>query len=183
MYNIGARISEIIRLRVADLLVDRTFAVHLHGKGRKERVIPLWKSAVAHLHTGFEQIDRQPQAPVSPNGAGAPISRSGVENGHRDAITKASLRCPSLRSRTISSHTWPNARLKRSSACGSSSRGRVGSRSGSIRTLAPSGVYSQSYERRCSNVPSERLQSRFRIDGWGDHSGCEHVCRICADCY
>ena len=109
MYNTGARVSEIIRLRVADVLVDRAHAVHLHGKGRKQRVIPLWKSTVAQLHTWFEQIDRQPQAPVFPNRAGNPMSRSGVENRLRVAITKASLRCPSLRGRAISPHTVRHA--------------------------------------------------------------------------
>ena len=109
MYNTGARVSEIIRLRVADVLVDRAHAVHLHGKGRKQRVIPLWKSTVAQLHTWFEQIDRQPQAPVFPNRAGNPMSRSGVENRLHLAITKASLRCPSLRGRAISPHTVRHA--------------------------------------------------------------------------
>jgi integrase/recombinase XerD len=109
MYNTGARVSEMIRMRVADVLVDRAHAVHLHGKGRKQRVIPLWKSTVAQLHTWFEQIDRQPQAPVFPNRAGNPMSRSGVENRLRVAITKASLRCPSLRGRAISPHTVRHA--------------------------------------------------------------------------
>ena len=105
LYNTGARVSEMIRLRVSDVLVDRAHAVHLHGKGRKQRVIPLWKSTVAQLHTWFDQIDRRPEAPVFPNRAGRPMSRSGVENRLRVAITKASLRCPSLRGRAISPHT------------------------------------------------------------------------------
>ena len=50
LYNTGVRVSEIIRLRVADVLVDRAHAVHLHGKGRKQRVILLRKSTVAQLH-------------------------------------------------------------------------------------------------------------------------------------
>jgi integrase/recombinase XerD len=109
LYNSGARVSEIIRLRVADVLVDRAHAVHLHGKGRKERVIPLWKKTVAQLHTWFKQIDRRPEAPVFPNRAGRPMSRSGVENRLRVAITKASSRCPSLRGRSISPHTVRHA--------------------------------------------------------------------------
>ena len=66
LYNTGARVSEIIRLRVADILLDRAHAVHLHGKGRKERVIPLWKSTIAQLRAWFERIDRRPEAPVFP---------------------------------------------------------------------------------------------------------------------
>lgn len=109
LYNTGARVSEIIRLHVADVLIDRAHAVHLHGKGRKERVIPLWKSTVAQLRTWLERIDRRPEAPVFPNRAGKPMSRSGVENRLRVAITKASLRCPSLRDRAISPHTVRHA--------------------------------------------------------------------------
>lgn len=36
LYNSGARVSEITGLGVADVLVDRSFSLHLHGKGRKE---------------------------------------------------------------------------------------------------------------------------------------------------
>jgi integrase/recombinase XerD len=109
LYNTGARVSEMIRLRVADVLLDRAHAVHLHGKGRKERVIPLWKSTVAQLHAWFQLIDRRPEAPVFPNRAGRPMSRSGVEHRLHVAITKASIQCPSLRGRAISPHTVRHA--------------------------------------------------------------------------
>jgi integrase/recombinase XerD len=109
LYNTGARVSEMIRLRVADVLLDRAHAVHLHGKGRKERVIPLWKSTVTQLRIWFEHIDGRPEAPVFPNRAGKPMSRSGVEHRLQVAITKASIHCPSLRSRAISPHTVRHA--------------------------------------------------------------------------
>ena len=109
LYNTGARVSEMIRLRVADVLLDRAHAVHLHGKGRKERVIPLWKSTVAQLQAWFEHIDRRPEAPVFPNRAGKPMSRSGVEHRLHVAITKASIQCPSLCGRAISPHTVRHA--------------------------------------------------------------------------
>lgn len=109
LYNTGARVSEVIRLRVADVLLDRAHAVHLHGKGRKERVIPLWKSTAAQMQAWFEHIDRRPEAPVFPNRAGKPMSRSGIEQRLQAAIAKASIRCPSLRSRAISPHTVRHA--------------------------------------------------------------------------
>jgi len=105
LYNTGARVSEMIRLRIADVLLDRAHAVHLHGKGRKERVIPLWKSTAAQMRAWFERIDRRSEAPVFPNRAGTPMSRSGIEHRLQVAITKASTSCPSLRGRTISPHT------------------------------------------------------------------------------
>lgn len=104
-YNTGARVSEIVGLRIEDVLLDRASAVLLHGKGRKERVVPLWKSTAAQLNAWIEQIDRSPNAPVFPNRAGKRLSRSGVEQRLRLAIGKASERCPSLLNRRISPHT------------------------------------------------------------------------------
>ena len=44
MYNTGARVSEAIGLRLRDIItVDGSAAVHLLGKGRKQRSVPLWK--------------------------------------------------------------------------------------------------------------------------------------------
>ncbi|WP_430691584.1 hypothetical protein [Mesorhizobium vachelliae] len=42
MYNTGARVSEAIGLRVGDVIIDGSAVAHLHGKGRKERSVPLW---------------------------------------------------------------------------------------------------------------------------------------------
>ena len=42
MFNTGARVGEIVAVCVADLRLDTPAQVHLHGKGRKERVCPLW---------------------------------------------------------------------------------------------------------------------------------------------
>jgi len=105
LYNTGARVSEITRLRIADVLLDRASALHLHGKGRKERVIPLWKSTARQLRTWLRRVDRSPDAPVFPNRAGKPLSRSGVEHRLRLALSKAAQRCPSLAARQISPHT------------------------------------------------------------------------------
>ncbi len=105
LYNTGARVSEATGLRIADVLLDRAAALHLHGKGRKERVVPLWKPTAAQLRAWLERIDRSPSAPVFPNRAGNRLSRSGVEQRLQAAIRKASQRCPSLAARPISPHT------------------------------------------------------------------------------
>ena len=105
LYNTGARVSEATGLRIADVLLDRSAALHLHGKGRKERVVPLWKPTAAQLRAWLERIDRSPSAPVFPNRAGNRLSRSGVEQRLQAAISKASQRCPSLAARPISPHT------------------------------------------------------------------------------
>ena len=49
LYNTGARVSEIIGVRVLDVVLDGAACVHLHGKGRKQRSVPLWKSTVLEI--------------------------------------------------------------------------------------------------------------------------------------
>jgi len=105
LYNTGARVSEITHLRIADVLLDRAMALHLHGKGRKERVIPLWKSTAGLLRVWLPRVDPSPQAPVFPNRRGRRLSRSGVQHRLRLALNKASQHCPSLPTGRISPHT------------------------------------------------------------------------------
>ncbi|MBV9364281.1 MAG: tyrosine-type recombinase/integrase [Solirubrobacterales bacterium] len=105
LYNTGARVSELAALRIADLLLDRQLAVQLHGKGRKQRIVPLWKSTAKQLRAWLPRIDKAPNAPVFPNRAGKPITRSGVEHRLSLAVRAASKRCPSLTARPISPHT------------------------------------------------------------------------------
>ncbi len=105
LYNTGARVSELTRLRVADVLLDRASALRLHGKGRKERVVPLWKTTAAHLRAWLLRINRSPDAPLFPNRSGARLSRSGVEYRLEAALTTATQHCPSLAGRRISPHT------------------------------------------------------------------------------
>ena len=49
LYNTGARVSEIIGVRVADVVLAGAACVHLHGKGRKQRTVPLWRSTVKEI--------------------------------------------------------------------------------------------------------------------------------------
>jgi site-specific recombinase XerD len=104
-YNTGARVSEITALRVRDVLVDRNTAVLLHGKGRKQRVIPLWKNTATELRGWLKRITAEPDAPVFPNRAGAPLTRSGVRDRLDRAVAVAEHRCPSLHGQHISPHT------------------------------------------------------------------------------
>lgn len=104
-YNTGARVSEITALKVRDVLLDRHTAVHLHGKGRKQRVIPLWKNTATELLAWLDKINDAPQAPVFPNRAGAPMSRSGVRDRLDRAVAAAEHDCPSLHGLRISPHT------------------------------------------------------------------------------
>jgi integrase/recombinase XerD len=104
-YNTAARVSELTGLRVRDVLLDRQAAVHLHGKGRKQRVIPLWKNTAAELRGWLNQLNAAPEAPAFPNRAGAPLTRSGIRDRLDRAVAAAEKRCPSLRNQHVTPHT------------------------------------------------------------------------------
>ena len=105
LYNTGARVAEITALRRRDVLLDRQTAVHLHGKGRKERVLPLWKSTAAQLRGWLQQVASAPEAPVFPNRYGQPMTRGGVRDRLTLAVTTAERCCPSLKGRHVTPHT------------------------------------------------------------------------------
>ncbi|MDQ3343615.1 MAG: site-specific integrase [Actinomycetota bacterium] len=104
-YNTGARVSEITDLRVRDVLLDRNTAVHLHGKGRRQRVIPLWKNTATDLRGWLNKINAGPDAPVFPNRTGAPLTRSGIRDRLDRAVAVAEQRCPSLHGQHVTPHT------------------------------------------------------------------------------
>ena len=43
LYNTGARVSEVLAVRLEDLSLRYPKQVVLHGKGKKERICPLWR--------------------------------------------------------------------------------------------------------------------------------------------
>lgn len=106
LYNTGARVSEIIRLRVSDLCLQSKASILIHGKGRKQRAIPLWNSTKCHLKKWLFQLKPDSNESLFPSRCGRPLSRSGVEYRLRLAVKKAAERFPSLGKRQISPHTF-----------------------------------------------------------------------------
>jgi integrase/recombinase XerD len=105
LYNTGARVSEAIGLRVVDLVGEREATLHLRGKGRKERIVPLWKSTARLLASWLATCSQPPEAPLFPNRGGRPMTRSGVAHRLHLAVEKAAETCASLRGKRISPHT------------------------------------------------------------------------------
>ena len=105
LYNTGARVSEIIRLRVSDVCLESKASILIHGKGRKQRAIPLWNSTTRHLKKWLLQLKSDSNEPIFPSRCGRPLSRSGVEYRLGLAVKKAAERFPSLEKRQISPHT------------------------------------------------------------------------------
>jgi site-specific recombinase XerD len=104
-YNTGARVSEIADACVADLSPDRRRCLRLHGKGRKERVVPLWSSTCRVLSSWLRETKLSSDAPLFPARGGGRLSRSGIEDRLTSAVATAIRSCPSLSGRRISPHT------------------------------------------------------------------------------
>ena len=105
-YNTGARVSELTGLKVGDVSTDGKGFARLHGKGRKERIVPLWKSTLKQIKEWLRHINTDPASPFLPNRMGQPMSRSGVENRLRVALRAAERECPSLKDKNVSPHTF-----------------------------------------------------------------------------
>jgi site-specific recombinase XerD len=106
LYNTGARVSEIIGVRVADVVLDSPACVHLRGKGRKQRSVPLWKSTVQEVRAWLR---RNPalgaDAALLPNRDGQAMTRSNVTQRLDIAVACAAKVHSSLAKRSISPHT------------------------------------------------------------------------------
>jgi site-specific recombinase XerD len=105
MYNTGTRVSEVIGLRRRDLHLGSSAYVHVHGKGRKDRCIPLWKATANVITEWLTETTDGRDMPLFPNRHGKPLSRSGVEDRLRRTVVQATLRYPSLQGKNVSPHT------------------------------------------------------------------------------
>lgn len=106
LYNTGARVSEVIGIRLADVVLDGAACVHLHGKGRKQRTLPLWRSTVkavrAWLRVNPELVSA---SALLPNRDGHQMTRSNAAQRLALAVAAAKPAMSSLRDRRISPHT------------------------------------------------------------------------------
>ena len=109
LYNTGARVSEIIGLRVKNMILDTAPAVHLTGKGRKQRTVPLWRSTVTVMRAWKRRMgatEDKDSAPLFPNRSGRAMSRSNVTQRLALAVAAAAEQHPQLLARSISPHTF-----------------------------------------------------------------------------
>ena len=73
LYNSGARIQEALDLCPEAIRFETPDCVRLYGKGRKERICPLWPETVLLLK---KLLERQPRAPDERCSSTAMASRS-----------------------------------------------------------------------------------------------------------
>ena len=106
LYNTGARVSEIVGIRVSDVILDSAACVHLHGKGRKQRTVPLWHS-IAKETKAWLKLNPLLGATSAllPNREGEAMTRDNVTKRLAVAVAVAAKTTPSLEKRSLSPHT------------------------------------------------------------------------------
>ena len=106
LYNTGARVSEIIGVRVVDVILDGAACVHLHGKGRKLRSIPLWDTTVVEVRAWLRlNPTLRGEAALLPNRHGQAMSRSNVAQRLDLAVARATAKEPGILKKAVSPHT------------------------------------------------------------------------------
>ena len=100
----GLRVSELIGLRIDDLTLHPHPSILIHGKGRKERCLPLWRETAAALRAWLALRGPALAPELFLNARGQPMTRSGFEYILRKQARIASKHCSSLSSKRISPH-------------------------------------------------------------------------------
>lgn len=111
LYNTGACVPELIGMRVEDLVLAPSASVRIRGKGRKERLIPLWSETAAQLKRWLRAYPRRPDQPLFPSRSGAPLTRIGVTERLKLAVRSAAAQNPEMAKRRVFPHLVRQVRL------------------------------------------------------------------------
>jgi site-specific recombinase XerD len=107
MFNTGARVSEVVNITAHDLSLDTPASARLRGKGRKERICPLWAETARDLRLHLEecQIALHEKQCIFRNHRGQPLSRFGVRLILRKHIQATAKRVSSLQRKRLHPHS------------------------------------------------------------------------------
>lgn len=100
----GLRVSELVGLQLTDLKLQPQASVLVHGKGRKERCLPLWKGTTAALRAWLAVRGTASVPELFLNARGEPLTRAGFEYILKKHAHAAEAHCPSLSTKRISPH-------------------------------------------------------------------------------
>ena len=100
----GLRVSELVGLNLADLTLHTHPSVHVMGKGRRERILPLWKETATAIRDWLK-VRGEPRGTVLfQNAHGDLMTRSGFRYILKKYVRAASVKQPSLAEKRVSPH-------------------------------------------------------------------------------
>mgnify|MGYP004626525137 FL=1 len=109
LYNTGVRVSELLAIRysdIKDLDSPGKTSVKIHGKGRKERTVPLWKTTAQYIQKYASSFGVSGDDWLFINRNGTNLTRSGVTSRIDKLTQLSSVAAPSLREKNITPHSF-----------------------------------------------------------------------------
>jgi site-specific recombinase XerD len=106
LYNTGARIQEALDLCPSSIRLAAPAQVKLYGKGRKERICPLWPETAKLLAALMKRQPRPDDEPLFVNRYGRPLSPAGVRFKLAHYVQAAAKALPSLQRKRVHPHTF-----------------------------------------------------------------------------
>ncbi len=103
-YAAGLRVSELVSLQLRDFPDRSLSTVHIMGKGRRERVLPLWKETQSALRAWLVLRPETEVAEVFLNANGQPITRDGFAFRLAKHVNAAAKKQPSLLRKRVTPH-------------------------------------------------------------------------------
>jgi site-specific recombinase XerD len=100
----GLRVSELVGVQLRDVILQSQASILVHGKGRRERCLPLWKVTAVALRAWLGVRGTVPAPEVFVNARGQPLTRAGFEYILAKHVQSATKDCPSLADKRISPH-------------------------------------------------------------------------------
>lgn len=104
-YAGGLRVSELVGLRLADLALHPQPTIHVLGKGRRERVLPLWKETARALRDWLKIRGEPKSTTLFLNARGDAMTRSGFEYILKKHVRTARTKQRSLATKRVSPHS------------------------------------------------------------------------------
>jgi integrase/recombinase XerD len=99
----GLRVSELTSLRIDDV-APQSASIHILGKGRRERALPLWKTTAAALRAWLAIRGPIASPELFVNARGEPFSRWGIACVLRRHAKTANRKCSTLHGKRLSPH-------------------------------------------------------------------------------
>jgi integrase/recombinase XerC len=108
LYNTGARAQEVVDVRLPAVRFNAPAQVRLQGKGRKERLCPLWPETVERLRHMLRdrQSDEKSDEFLFLSATGHPLTRFGLRFIVRRCVAQTTQSYPELANKPISPHTF-----------------------------------------------------------------------------
>jgi integrase/recombinase XerD len=101
----GLRVSELVGLRVGDATFREGYVdIRVMGKGRKERILTLWKNVAASLRAWLAIRGDVSVPELFVNVRAQSLTRSGFKHILKKYIPAATHQCPSLQTKRVSPH-------------------------------------------------------------------------------